>query len=115
MSTVTARIQFLFAQLCYESLLVVQSVACIMVCITDLQKKVSKYKNHTLKYHVIWVFGRSSSLALSLSLYIYIYIYIYICIYIYTHLKRPHSDLTGMVVRRGNYPQMASIQIGELT
>ena len=35
--------------------------------------------------------------------------------YIFTHLKRPHSDLTGMVVRRGNYPQMASIQIGELT
>ena len=73
-----------------------------MVCISDL-KKVSKYKKHTLKYHVIWVFGRSSSLSLS------------IYIYIHTHLKRPHSDLTEMVVRRGNYPQMASIQIGEVT
>ena len=58
--------------------------------------------------------------------YIYIYIYVYICVYIYVHILytyiivtslRPHCDLTatslGIMVSKGNHPQMALIQLSD--
>ena len=29
-------------------------------------------------------------------------------------LERPHCDLTGIMVSKGNHPQMALIQVGEI-
>ena len=43
---------------------------------------------------------------------IYIYIYIHIHIYInLVQLQRPHCDLSGIMVYKGNHPQMALIQV----
>ena len=42
---------------------------------------------------------------------IYVYnFYLIIYIYIWTH----YSDLTGIMVNKGNHPQMALIQISEI-
>ena len=60
------------------------------------------------------------------QIYIYIYVYIYMYIYIYVHILytyiivtslRPHCDLTatslGIMVSKGNHPQMALIQLSD--
>ena len=44
--------------------------------------------------------------------------YIYICVYVlYMYLGklyRPHCDLIGIMVSKGNHPQMALFQVSEL-
>jgi hypothetical protein len=36
--------------------------------------------------------------------------YIYICVYIYIYIWVNYNDLTGIIVNKGNPPQMALIQ-----
>ena len=42
-----------------------------------------------------------------------LYILVVLCIYMYIHIwvnyKRPHCDLTGIMVSKGNHPQMAEL------
>ena len=37
-----------------------------------------------------------------------------LCISIWVNYKRPHCDLTGIMVNKGNHPQMALFQVSEL-
>ena len=51
-------------------------------------------------------------------IYIHIYIYTYIYIHIYIYLWANYNDLTatslGMMVSKGNHPQMTLFQVSEL-
>ena len=73
-------------------------------------------KSHYILLHIPHVYIYIYMIITSDITYIYIYIWvIYIYIYIYMgKLYRPHCDLTGIMVNKGNYPKLALFQTSEL-
>ena len=47
-------------------------------------------------------------------MYIYIYIFVYIYIYIRVNYNDLTNDLTGIMVSKGDYPQIALFQVSEI-
>ena len=71
-------------------------------------------RDNSWKYVCIHIHNIIISHNITFDYILYYYTYTYIYIYYVDKLQRPHCDLIGMMVSKGNHPQMALSEAGEL-